>query len=348
VAAALADAPDPKIPPQTPSAKVIHVTHNAAAGTTTVTVTGGWVWTTHGKDCNTDRAGVGFAVDWNDPLDPGFPVATLPDGRPVDVGSSLAVNGNSVDDVVHPTPGTAAFGGSADETDVATPSQYRSWRGGCGSFSFDDPAGGLAPEGTWGPRSHVLDAAGTDGGAQDGISHTYKDASIAQGIDICVIAYDVHGTSAKANGGVGVPGGAKEITAGGPGHNDDNGAEKNQHTPLGNACVPIHVPGFPTRTAAVATVPSVIPNDSATLTGGNDPTGTLTFELFGPNDATCSGAPAFKQTARLEHGSAATRNTTFVANDVGTWRWRLSYAGDANDLPSTSKCGLESFDVGNG
>src|SRR5690349_11844960 len=115
VAAALGDAPDPKVAPQTPSLTV-KVTHDDAARTTTVTVTGGWVWTTHSTDCNTDRAGVGFAVDWHDPDDPGYHVTTL-DGASIDVGSSLTVNGNTVDNVVHPTPGALQFGGAGKEVD---------------------------------------------------------------------------------------------------------------------------------------------------------------------------------------------------------------------------------------
>src|SRR5438093_2941378 len=77
VVQASADAPDPKISPQSPSTSVVSVTHdgNGTADTgddaTTVTIKGGWVWTTHNKDCNLDRAGVGFAVDWNDADDPG-------------------------------------------------------------------------------------------------------------------------------------------------------------------------------------------------------------------------------------------------------------------------------------
>src|SRR5262245_54276853 len=133
---AWADAPDPKLPPQTPTSQVIAVTHDdkgtatTADDTTTVTVKGGWVWTTHGTDCNTDRAGAGFAVDWNDPDDPGFVVTTL-NGVTIDVGSSVAINGNAVDNVVHPTPGAVQFGGAGKDTDVAVPSQYQLLPGGC-------------------------------------------------------------------------------------------------------------------------------------------------------------------------------------------------------------------------
>ena len=83
---ALADAPDPKVPSQNPTyfRAPVATAHDNGDGTTTVTVvaltdptTGvgaGWVWTTHHTDCNTNRAGIGFAVAWNDPQDPGFHV----------------------------------------------------------------------------------------------------------------------------------------------------------------------------------------------------------------------------------------------------------------------------------
>jgi len=185
---ALADAPSTKVPSQNPTYfQTPTVTaQNNGDGTTTVTVvavtdpmTGvgaGWVWTTHHTDCNTDRAGVGFAVDWNDPQDSGFHVTTL-NGVSIDVGSTKAVNGNTIDNVVHPTPGTkvaATVDGTGKEVDVATPSQFSLWRSGCGTDTRDLAGDGhLDPEGDWGPRTHVLEASGTATGPQNGgISHT--------------------------------------------------------------------------------------------------------------------------------------------------------------------------------
>ncbi len=52
----------------------------------TVTISGSWAWTTHHSDCNQDRAGVGIAVDWNDPSAAGNHVTTL-NGVPIDVGT---------------------------------------------------------------------------------------------------------------------------------------------------------------------------------------------------------------------------------------------------------------------
>src|SRR5581483_5469657 len=52
-----ADAPDPKLDSTTGT-----VVRNAD-GSYTLTIQGQWQWTTHLSDCNTNRYGVGFAVD---------------------------------------------------------------------------------------------------------------------------------------------------------------------------------------------------------------------------------------------------------------------------------------------
>ena len=37
-------------------------------------------------------------------------------------------------------------------------------------------------------------------------------------------------------------------------------------------------------------------SDTATLAGGANPTGDITFTLFGPDNATCTGDPIFTST----------------------------------------------------
>jgi hypothetical protein len=70
---------------------------------------------------------------------------------------------------------------------------------------------------------------------------------------------------------------------------------------------------------------------SATLSG-YFPTGTMTFVLTGPNDVYCSGPPVFTSTVALVRtGTTATASTAFTATTPGTYKWRASYAGDANN-----------------
>jgi hypothetical protein len=103
------------------------------------------------------------------------------------------------------------------------------------------------------------------------------------------------------------------------------------------------------QNTAMTTAQNLIPNDDATLNGATGSAGgTITFELFSPNDATCSGTPAYTQTVNVSGaGTYSTTNTTFIASTEGTWRWKVNYSGDANNEGSTSACGVEQFTIDN-
>jgi hypothetical protein len=98
-----------------------------------------------------------------------------------------------------------------------------------------------------------------------------------------------------------------------------------------------------------STAENLIPNDDFTLSGAfGTPGGTITFNLYAPSDATCSGAPALTQTVNVNgNGTYSTTNTTFIASTEGTWRWESTYSGDGNNLPVTSSCGTERFTIAN-
>jgi hypothetical protein len=101
--------------------------------------------------------------------------------------------------------------------------------------------------------------------------------------------------------------------------------------------------------SALSTAQNLLPNDNATLSGATASAGgTITFDLFSPSDATCSGTPALTQTVNVNgNGTYSTTNTTFLASDEGTWRWQVTYSGDANNEGSTSACGVERFTITN-
>jgi hypothetical protein len=100
----------------------------------------------------------------------------------------------------------------------------------------------------------------------------------------------------------------------------------------------------PTTIAAAQTL---TPQDLVTISAakGGTPTGAVTFSLYGPSDATCSGTPVFAQTVSLVDGSAATSNTTFAvsAASADTYNWVVVYSGDATHSDSTSACGAQHF-----
>ncbi len=96
---------------------------------------------------------------------------------------------------------------------------------------------------------------------------------------------------------------------------------------------------------AIATTPSgSVPaggnvSDSATLSGGSSPTGTITFSLFGPGDTTCKTVIATRSAAVAGNGTYGSGNVPVAA--AGTYNWVAAYGGDANNNPAASGCGDE-------
>jgi hypothetical protein len=89
-------------------------------------------------------------------------------------------------------------------------------------------------------------------------------------------------------------------------------------------------------TATSAVVGAAI-SDSATLSGGATPTGNLVFKVFGPNDATCSGAVAYTNTVAVA-GAGSYGSGNFTTSAAGSYRWTIEYSGDANNGATTSGC----------
>jgi len=100
---------------------------------------------------------------------------------------------------------------------------------------------------------------------------------------------------------------------------------------------------------SMTTAQNLLPNDNSTLSGATaNAGGSITFNLYSPSDATCAGVPALTQTVAVSgNGTYATTNTTFFVSDEGTWRWLVTYTGDANNNGSTSACGVERFTIAN-
>jgi uncharacterized repeat protein (TIGR01451 family) len=80
---------------------------------------------------------------------------------------------------------------------------------------------------------------------------------------------------------------------------------------------------------------------TATVSGGDQPTGTVTFQLFAPGDAACTGAPVFTAAVPLssDRGAASGPFTPLAA---GTYAWRAAYSGDAHDSTVAGPCGSSS------
>lgn len=98
------------------------------------------------------------------------------------------------------------------------------------------------------------------------------------------------------------------------------------------AGVPPTVPTITTTAAAAGASLS----DTAHLSGGNAPTGTITFSLYGPNDATCSSIPS-TEVVNVD-GNGDYQSDFFTAPAAGTYRWTAAYSGDSGNVPVTTHC----------
>jgi hypothetical protein len=78
-------------------------------------------------------------------------------------------------------------------------------------------------------------------------------------------------------------------------------------------------------------------SDTATLSDGTNPVGTITFTAFGPNDATCTGAPAFTSNVPV-NGNGNYSSGPFTPTTAGTYRWIARWNGDANNPTVTTAC----------
>jgi uncharacterized repeat protein (TIGR01451 family) len=80
--------------------------------------------------------------------------------------------------------------------------------------------------------------------------------------------------------------------------------------------------------------------DKATLSGGGNPTGTITFDLY--NNNSCSGTPVFEEKANVTNGNGTYETPNgVVLNTAGNYYWVATYNGDSNNVSVKSGCGDE-------
>ncbi len=114
----------------------------------------------------------------------------------------------------------------------------------------------------------------------------------------------------------------------------DNEGQSNTTAAQDTVCINGNVNIATTPSAAGPTGTTL--NDTANLTGGNSPTGTVTFKLYPPTDPSCLSTPIY---TKVVSGSSPYQTSPgFVTNAAGTWHWKALYSGDANNSPVTSAC----------
>ena len=75
---------------------------------------------------------------------------------------------------------------------------------------------------------------------------------------------------------------------------------------------------------------------TAELSGGNQVSGTVVFELYEPDEASCSEAPVEEWEESVSGGVAETPD--FTASEEGTYHWTARYGGDARNEEAVSEC----------
>ncbi len=86
-------------------------------------------------------------------------------------------------------------------------------------------------------------------------------------------------------------------------------------------------------------------SDTATLSGSSNATGTITFKLYGPDQATCAGSPVFTWTATAV-GDGNYLSGSYTPTAAGTYRWVVDYSGDQNNQAAgPTACGEQSETV---
>ena len=116
---------------------------------------------------------------------------------------------------------------------------------------------------------------------------------------------------------------------------------------------PLHISHPLTATAVPPTGafgdPALALKDSATLSGGMTPTGTITFSLYSPEqfaDGICTGAPIATRTVPVsgngtyhsEDDPAPVSPEPIHATQAGTYRWIASYSGDSINQGLSTVC----------
>jgi hypothetical protein len=92
-----------------------------------------------------------------------------------------------------------------------------------------------------------------------------------------------------------------------------------------------------TTNASTTVVVGATVSDTANLAGGSGPTGSIVFNLYGPDDTDCTGTVKFSST-KTAAGNGSYPSDAFTTSAAGTYRWTASYAGDANNNVAVSGC----------
>jgi hypothetical protein len=196
-----------------------------------------------------------------------------------------------------------------------------------------------SPGGTVG-AAYVKDTAGLTGGYQPTGTITF---TLYANTTCSGPAADVETAPVSGNGDYTTPTGVTPAAAGTYEWTARYGGDLH-NSPAASGCGSEQVtvtpasPTLSTSTTALALLGSTV-TDTATLTGGDHPTGTIGFALY--TTANCSGQPASTATVTVTGDGSYGPPTGFTPTAAGAYQWTAVYSGDANNAATTTVCGSE-------
>jgi hypothetical protein len=93
----------------------------------------------------------------------------------------------------------------------------------------------------------------------------------------------------------------------------------------------------PTIATAASLTPGGAVIDRAHLSNGFEPKGIISFNLFGPNDPTCSLPPVRSERVRVD-GNGTYRTRAFRPPAPGIYRFEAAYHANQNNRAARSPC----------
>ena len=79
-------------------------------------------------------------------------------------------------------------------------------------------------------------------------------------------------------------------------------------------------------------------HDTATLSGGASPTGTISFQLYASSDTECSKPISQTLSTSVTTGNGTYESPAIPESTPGSYQWVASYSGDANNTPAQGAC----------
>lgn len=79
-------------------------------------------------------------------------------------------------------------------------------------------------------------------------------------------------------------------------------------------------------------------HDQVDFRTGDEPTGSLTFSLYGPDDENCSGVPVSTSTVAVHGSGEKYESASYRPEGVGVYRYIAGYSGDAKNAAVITGC----------